>query len=57
MECEMRAFGVTATALVCCGDAKEPTVFLDEIGTQFGGDQDFSETIWHAAHHGGTAAT
>lgn len=53
----MRAFGVTATALVCCGDAKEPTVFLDEIGTQFGGDQDFSETIWHAAHHGGTAAT
>lgn len=41
----VRSGGMTAAALVSCIDAKGPTIFLDEMDTQFYGDKDCSETI------------
>lgn len=37
--------GMTAAALVRCIDAKGPTIFLDEVDTQFGGDKECSEAM------------
>ncbi len=41
----VRSGGMTAAALVLCIDAKGPTIFLDEMDTQFGGDKEYSETM------------
>jgi hypothetical protein len=41
----VRSGGMTAAALVRCIDAKGPTIFLDEMDTQFGGDKEYSETM------------
>jgi hypothetical protein len=41
----IRSGGMTAAALVRCIDAKKPTIFLDEMDTQLGGDKEYAEAI------------
>jgi hypothetical protein len=41
----IRSGGMTAAALVRTIDAKKPTVFLDEMDAQLGGDKEFAEAI------------
>jgi hypothetical protein len=37
--------GMTAAALVRCVDALQPTIFLDEMDAQMGGDKEYAEAI------------
>ena len=41
----VRSGGMTAAALVRCIDAKNPTIFLDEMDAQLGGDKEYAEAI------------
>ena len=41
----IRSGGMTAAALVRCIDAKNPTIFLDEMDAQLGGDKELAEAI------------
>jgi hypothetical protein len=41
----IRSGGMTAAALVRCIDAKSPTIFLDEMDAQLGGDKEYAEAI------------
>jgi hypothetical protein len=41
----IRSGGMTAAALVRTIEAMKPTIFLDEMDAQLGGDKDFAETI------------
>jgi hypothetical protein len=41
----IRSGGMTAAALVRCIDAKAPTIFLDEMDAQLGGDKEYAEAI------------
>jgi len=41
----IRSGGMTAAALVRTIEAKRPTIFLDEMDAQLGGDKEFAETI------------
>lgn len=41
----VRSGGMTAAALVRCIDAKNPTIFLDEMDAQLSGDKEYAEAI------------
>jgi hypothetical protein len=41
----IRSGGMTAAALVRCIDAKTPTIFLDEMDAQLGGDKELVEAL------------
>lgn len=41
----IRSGGMTAAALVRCIDAKTPTIFLDEMDAQLGGDKEYVEAL------------
>jgi hypothetical protein len=41
----VRSSGMTAPALIRCVDAKRPTIFLDEMDAQLGGDKEYAEAI------------
>jgi len=41
----IRSGGMTAAALVRTIEAKKPTIFLDEMDAQLGGDKEFAEAI------------
>jgi len=41
----VRSGGMTAAALVRTIEAKRPTIFLDEMDSQLGGDKEYAETI------------
>ena len=41
----IRSGGMTAAALVRTIEAKKPTIFLDEMDAQLGGDKEYAETI------------
>jgi hypothetical protein len=41
----IRSGGMTAAALVRCIDTKSPTIFLDEMDAQLGGNKEYAEAI------------
>jgi len=41
----VRSGGMTAAALVRTIEAKKPTIFLDEMDAQLGGDKEYAEAI------------